>query len=199
MKFHFGCSASGIPRYTIFYRQICLALRKNDHVIIHDWLEKAIELEKKGLKLPSIQKQEMYKKTAAAIHASDGVILEGTIPSVGIGQQLSLALESDKPTLVLMFDKSKNKSTISDSFIDSSKKHLLSIVKYNSTNLNEVILQFCRQVSEKFGITRINLTLDRSLDGYLEWSAYNKKKSKSQIIREAIIQMMTGDRDWLSK
>lgn len=186
MKFYFGGSSSGIQHYKDQYLLICEFIKKRGHKIIHDWVEEVINLEKGG----------MYKNTAAAIKAADGVILEGTVSSVGVGQQLTLALESNKPTLILIQAGTKGKSTTNGSFIDPSKKYLLYVEKYTLKNLEKILDKFFRNLLQKHGLTRINLVLNRSLDSYLEWSSFETKRSKSQIIRESLRKEMEQDLNW---
>jgi hypothetical protein len=185
MKFHFGGSSLGSKKYIDDYFLICKLVKNQGHSIIHDWLGKTGEA-----------KESMYKKTAEAIRAADGVILEGTISTVGLGQQLTLALESGKPTLILIRSRANEGPVISGSFIDPTKRDLLYVERYTQSNLEQKLDTFFKSLVQKHGLTRINLVLDRTIDNYLEWSAFQKKKSKSQIIRDAVQGAIDQDLDW---
>jgi hypothetical protein len=185
MKFHFGGSSLGSKKYNDDYLLICKLIKKKGHNILHDWLGKTGE-----------NKESMYKKTAEAIRAADGVILEGTISAVGVGQQLTLALDCDKPTLILIHTGVGKGTVISGSFSDPTKRHLLYVERYTQSNLEQKLDAFLKSLVQKHGLTRINLVLDRTIDNYLEWSSFQKKKSKSQIIRDAVQREIDQDLDW---
>ncbi|MBI5358534.1 hypothetical protein HZB69_02800 [Candidatus Amesbacteria bacterium] len=185
MKFHFGGSSLGSKKYKDDYFLICKLIKKQGHSILHDWLGKTGE-----------NKENMYKKTAEAIRAADGVILEGTISAVAIGQQLTLALDSNKPTLILIHLEAGEGPVVSGSFSDPAKRNLLYIERYTQSNLEQKLDGFFKSLAQKHGLTRINLVLDRTIDNYLEWSAFQKKKSKSQIIRDAMQKEIDQDLDW---
>lgn len=130
----------------------------------------------------------------SAIVTSDLVIIDATIRSMSVGHQLTFALQKMKPVLLLQH--AKDSVSTKDLFISGAKSPLLMIATYNSKKqILPLIKNFIRKY-ESNSKTRFNLVLNKAQDNYIQWSAFNYKRSKTEIIQEAINEKMEKDKEF---
>lgn len=192
MIIFFSCSTKDILKYQNFYREIRNSIKDLGHTINRDWIDKSIEFaEKKTKDVPS---SSVYKEVMSAIVTADLIIVDATVASMSVGHQLTFALQKMKPVLLLQNIK-KNKES-KELFIGGAKSPLLMIKSYNSIKeIRLIVKEFIRKF-ESNSKTRFNLVLNKALDSYIQWSAFNYKKSKTEIIQEAIDEKMQKDKNF---
>ncbi len=182
MKIFFGGTLPGFEKNKENYLEIRKTLLSLGHKLTRDWINE--ELKGKV----SRKQSEMYDLTEKAIKESDTVILEYSHDIAAVGQQLVLALQRNTPVLLLVKDSNnKENSPLSDYFVSSKSFKYLKKEKYKSKNLRKIISGFLKWVDENKTIIRFNLEIERELDDYLKMKALKNNSSKSEEIRNLIL------------
>jgi len=183
MKIFFGGTLPGFEINKDNYLEIRKVILSLGHKLTRDWINE--EIKGKVIRKPS----EMYDLTEKAIKDADSVILEYSHDIAAVGQQLVLSLQRNIPVLLLVKDSNSSEdSPLSDYFVSSKSFKYLKKEKYKSINLKKVISGFLRWVEENKAIVRFNLEIERELDDYLKEKAGKNKTSKSEEIRNLILE-----------
>lgn len=183
MKAHFTCSTNQFEENFELYKTIRKNILQNGIKITRDWIYEEFNLRKKGIKKYSA---DVYEKTIQAILDADVVIIEGSIPSFHIGHQITIALQKNKPVLLLMQKLEKGKwPFIATYHNEYDRRNLLHVKKYTKRSLKTIIKRFLKEY-KKGPQVRFNLFLDSAIDSYLSWASFTYKKSKSEIIRDLV-------------
>ncbi|MBU0708761.1 hypothetical protein KJ596_03340 [Patescibacteria group bacterium] len=187
MKVFFSCTTKGIIEHKDSYLSIRDSIKQQGHTLTRDWLDTSIEyVNKNQSDTPS---SELYSDVIAAILSADAVVLEGTVPSMSIGHQLSVALHKGKHVLLLTKRSSKK---LKDFFIVGAESPLLTVKTYNIDSLTLILTDFFADIN---GGTkaRFNLVMNKHQDNYVEWAAFTYKKSKTEIIKDSINKQISHD------
>ncbi len=183
MKAHFTCSTNEFEEHFELYKTIRKVILQIGIKITRDWIYEEISLRKKGIKRYSV---DVYEKTIQAILDADVVIIEGSIPSFHIGHQITIALQKNKPVLLLTQKLEEGKWPFITTFHNEhNKRNLLHVKKYTKRSLKTIIKRFLKEY-KKGPLVRFNLFLDNTVDSYLDWASFTYRKSKSEIIRDLI-------------
>jgi len=177
MNIFFGGSSSGLRKDQTSYILITDNINKLGGLLINDWVNKGVE---------GLTAEDSYKNTFDAIKKVQGVVLEATIQTSGLGQQLEIALLNNVPVLVL----TKESETNFGNFVNPDKKFLVTVKKYNNDNLEKLIKEFIEQIGNNYSVARFNLVINKELNIYLEDKAKTNKTSKTEEIRKLIIEDM---------
>lgn len=178
MVLHFGGSSIGIENNWKEYLTVRSWLLANNHSLSRDWLGKDRHT---GL-------VSLFSETEKSISRSDGVILDATYDTHGIGIQLAIAVMYKRP--VLMLARNQSTATLSQPvLINSADKGLIKSVTYkNQAKLETAISTFIDWIEDTNKLARFNIELDRKLDNYLKLKAKLNRSSKSVEIRRLIEQ-----------
>jgi len=149
-----------------------------DVTLINDWVN--------GNKEKSLTSAESYQSSVNAIKISQAVVLEGTIPTAGVGQQLEISLSNKIPVLLI----TQTKNTDLGKFTSLDKQKLITVKTYNLNNINSILKDFVNLVNKNHLDARFNLVINKELNNYLENKAKLKKTSKTEEIRSLIIEDM---------
>lgn len=183
MKIHFTCSTNEFEEHFELYKTIRNIIKKLGHKITRDWIDERLNLRKRGIRAYS---KDVYEKTIQAILDADVVIIEGSIPSFHIGHQITIALQKNKPVLLLTQKLEEGKWPFITTFHNEhNKRNLLHVKKYTMRSLRTIIKRFLKEY-KKGPLVRFNLFLDNTVGSYLDWASLTYKKSKSEIIRDLI-------------
>ena len=131
----------------------------------------------------------LYEQAVSEILSADVAIFDMSANSTSIGFQLSYALQKGKPTLLLLDEK---RNTELEKFVTGIQSSLLTIKVYSNKTLSHIVEDYLQNNAEEKKV-RFNLVIDKKQDNYIEWAAFNYKKSKTEIIKEAIDQLMLAD------
>lgn len=189
MTVFFTCSTRHILKYREYYQEARKSILSLGHTINRDWLEEALaEAEKnKDSELSSV-----YQNVMSSIVTADLIIADTTVSSMSIGHQITFALQKRKPVLLMHYLAGGDE--LRDIFIVGAKSPLLSMKGYETTaEIRDIVKDFVN----KFGTaskTRFNLVLNKAQDSYIEWASFQTKKSKTEIIQDAINEKMHGDK-----
>lgn len=189
MKVFFTCSTRSIDKYADFYRAIRDEVLKLGHQLSRDWIDYSINVAQR--KIPDIPSHTLYKDVMSAIVTADVVVVDATVRSMPIGHQLTYALQKGKPVLVL---RHKNKGEeLERLFIEGSEAKDLLVAEYEDIDdIKKQLQRFFRKYEGK-SVRRFNLVITGAEDSYVSWAAFNYKKTKTEIIQEAIDKMIEKD------
>lgn len=193
MKIYFTCTTAEFSKYKTTYFKIRDFLVAQKHTLTRDWLAKA----EKRLKLGDIEVEdikEIYNDCMRAINAAELVIIEDTISNFSTGHQITVALQRQKPTLVLW--QGKKHRHFKKMFIHGIDSDLLEVKEYNKDNLNETIKSFINKYKNSKTRNRFHLVLNQIERDYLDWAQYNKGESRTKIIRNSLKTTIDTDKSY---
>ena len=198
MVVFFTCSTKKIAKYARFYRATRNTILSLRHKINRDWIDNSINLAKKNL--PEEPTYTHYEDVVAAIMTADAVVVDSTVPSMAIGHQVTIALQNDKPVLLLRLN--KNGAKPEKLFIEGSHSKNLEVYEYAiSAEIKRKVAQFLKKHEDK-PKKRFNLVLTGYLNSYLSWASFYYKKTKTDLIHEAVENILEKDsqyKKYLSK
>ncbi len=181
MKVFFTASLRGQDEFGKFY-----------HAIFKDVeLMGFKNLDDEILKLPasyyeSIQKQgkhafiDLYQRKIRAVQEADICIFEGSMPSLSIGFLIQKALDFNKPTIILYYDKN------TPQFISGIDEEKLIVKQYLEKDLKEVLkaaIEEAKHLQDK----RFNFFISPDMLNYLEKASKAEGITKSTFIRNLIL------------
>lgn len=143
-------------------------------------------------KINDVELMKLNHKIQRELKSSDFVIAEITQASSGIGFLISQAIMERKPTLVIM----RNNTSRAPIPIQAKDSKLIYFRRYNdASELEEIAKSFLENVRQYID-RKFILIIPSEIDKYLEWSAYERRKHKSQIVREALETSIGKDSDY---
>lgn len=160
-----------------------------NHVLTRDWLPCTEEMIRQGQTDRDIK--QIYKKCMTAIHEANLVIIEDTVSNFSTGHQITVALQRKKPTLVL-WQGNKHRQ-FNQMFLHGIESDILEISEYNEQNYKEIIHSFIQKYQGAQDRNRFHLVLNNVERRYLDWAQFNKKESRTTVIRDALRKEMNGD------
>ncbi|MFN7160806.1 MAG: hypothetical protein ACK4NC_04335 [Candidatus Gracilibacteria bacterium] len=193
MKIYFTCSTADFFTHKNEYFAIRETLLKHNHILTRDWLietEEALMNYKKDI----CNVKDTYSKCVQALRDADLVIIEDTVSNFSTGHQITLALQYKRPTLVLW--KKEKPKHFKQMFIHGVESEFLEIAEYDLDTLEQNILTFISKYAHAEEKNRFHLVLNGVERQYLDWSQFNKSKSRTTLIREALKNMMNNDQEY---
>jgi hypothetical protein len=191
MKIYFGTSISQMDEelkrscnlildqlrdlgHTIYHETI---VEKNKDYYVAQTDDEAIDLQKELTKM---------KK------ASDLIIFEVTKKSIGIGQEIALALTLNKPVIAL-YKKGNRPHVLRDEGGDR-----LMLVSYIDSKLREVLVDSIEYASSHQDV-RFNFFISPHIGNYLNWISQHKKLPRSVYLRNLIERDMMENKEYQLK
>lgn len=198
MKVFFTCSTRLIDKYGQNYRAIRDAIISSGNKINRDWIDYSINVAKRNI--PDVPSYTMYEDVMLAILTVDAIVADATVRSMSLGHQLTCALQNEKPVLLLRLkQKNDDKKKL---FVEGSKFKNLNVYEYKSPKeIEKIVKQFFEKYKDK-PKKRFNLVLTGSQYNYINWASYYYKKTKTDIIHEAVEEIAENDslyKKYLSK
>jgi 2'-deoxynucleoside 5'-phosphate N-hydrolase len=181
MKIYFVGSISGRKKYLSSYKLIVETLKKAGHQVTENTIEPTDDY---VFNLTDDQKVEYYKQVLKWIRLSDVLVTEVSHPSLGIGHEISLALERGKPVLALYTEGQ------APHFLEGMGSDQIAVVKYDEQNLRTELASALDFVSQSAD-TRFNFFISPKHVQFLDWVAQTKKIPRSVYLR----QLIEKDRD----
>ena len=176
MKIYFVASISGRNKYLPQYETIVKALQKLGHSVTEDTLRPSHD-EVYGLS--DTEKVDFYKQVLKWIANNDIVVAETSHPSLGVGHEISVALERGKPVIVLYTEGH------APHFLEGLETDKLIIEKYTPDNVEKILanaIDFAISQAD----TRFNFFISPKQVSYLDYIAKTKKIPRSVYLRNLI-------------
>lgn len=134
MRIYFTASIVGKKQYLSYYKAIIEQLSHMGHTVIADHImqttEEQLTLETKE------ERRKFHKKLHSWITESDCVIVEASFPSISVGYEIALALNSGKAVLVLHTEGDP------PSLLPELNAERLVIEKYSIASLHSILHDF---------------------------------------------------------
>lgn len=190
MNIYFACSSAEIEKHKETYLQVIRSIKELGHKISVDWLERSLEDGKSDQEWKEIIKKEGIR----AIKRSDALIAEVSLPSSSVGYQVALAISDKRPVLCLYSADFGEKKP--PKVIDANSSSLLRINKYSRSTLRQIVSKFLISVAGK-RLVKFNFIVTPEIEEYLDWASKDGKNSKSEILREKVInEIIPSDKEY---
>jgi hypothetical protein len=178
----FTCSTTDFPEHRNDYRRIVEFIEDSGQHIASN-----ISLEEFASDTPiedtgRYSSSSTYFSTMKKIANADMVIADCSVRSMTMGHILSYALSLKKPCLLLAKAK---ESDPQDLFIAGNDSPLLRVKVYKNNEIEKIVRDFLRKASQDERV-RMNFVLEKEVNDRLEWLSFYTKKSKTEIVRNAI-------------
>lgn len=193
MKIYFTFSTAKFLKYKKTYFKIREFLLKEGHVLTRDWIPETERLILNGDKeIKDIK--VIYKECLEAIRDADITIIDDTVSNFSTGHQITISLQSKKPTLVLW--KGTKHRQFNQMFIHGIDSDILQVSEYNNENYKDIVRSFIRKYEKVHERHRFHLVLDNMERNYLDWAQYVKNRSRTKVIRDALRKEIEGDEEY---
>lgn len=193
MKIYFTCSTAEFNVYKELYFNIRDFLVGENHILTRDWLDKTRRrIDQGDSEVTDIK--EIYKACIQAIYDADIVIIEDTVSNFSTGHQITVALQRQKPTLVL-WSKPKHRH-FKNTFINGIDSEFLEFYEYTGDEYKQIIKKFIKKYANAKLKNRFHLVLGDVERKYLDWAQFNKDKSRTKIIKESLRKYINEDKDF---
>lgn len=176
MKVYFVGSISGKKIFESHYEKVIELLKKHGHQVTENTMEPSFEY---VYQLSDEGKVEQYKNVLKWIKTSDLVIAEASHPSLGVGYEISLALERNKPVIVL-YTEGK-----APHFLEGYESEKLNVLKYTIEELEELLLSAIDFAADQAD-TRFNFFISPRHMQFLDYISQTKKVPRSVYLRQLI-------------
>ncbi len=195
MKIYFTASiaAKSIdPQIDEIYRKIVERLQEMGNDVMSDHV---IKLNEKFVnEVDDNYRMNYYKKMLQMINRADLVIAEVTHSSTSIGHEITLALEKNKPVIIVSLA-----GEVPQIFKAIKEDPNLYIFEYRDIDdLSNRLPEEIRQVKEGEDI-RFNFLIPASMVDYLEWVSRNRRIPKSVFLRDLIKHEIEKDDEYLNR
>ncbi len=194
MKIYFTCSTAEFFKYRDTYFSIRNHLISQGHTLTRDWLPHTEEALKQGRIDMTRNIKQIYKDCINSIKESDLVIIEDTVSNFSTGHQITVALQSRKPTLVLW--QGKKYRQFKQMFIHGIESDILQVSEYSPKELKDVLDTFISKYENATEKNRFHLVLNNVERNYLDWAQYYSGKSRTKVIRSALRSIIDSDEEF---
>ncbi len=193
MKIYFTSSTAEFLKYKKYYFAIRKHLIESGHILTRDWLPRAdYRVDTNQVEITGIK--EIYKECMNAIAEADLVIVEDTVSNFSTGHQITVALQRQKPTLVL-WSKPKHRH-FKKNFIQGVDSNYLEFYEYNLKNFKDIINKFIKKYSQANKKNRFHLIINDVERNYLDWAQFNYGESRTKLIRKALRKLINEDNNY---
>lgn len=179
MKVFLIASLNGKQKYLSEYKLISTTCKEMGHVVIDDYIFKRSE--KDSYTKRAVEKE--YLKLQAQIMSSDVVIAEITESSTTIGAFILLALQFNKPVLVLT---QKDYSGL----VLGDPNRLLLNKKYTVDSIMSCLMEFFEFANKRNLNIRFNMMIDKEMEEFIETESKSRNLTKSNYIRTLVRDQM---------
>jgi hypothetical protein len=188
MKIYFTAAISNVsPELKKNYAQIISHLEKLGHTVI---TSNAILNGKFDLRGQSdIDAVSNQKKLSKWKKQADVIMVEGTTPSFGVGQEISEALVDNKQVIVLHVPGFKPHVLV------SQNQESIYFAEYTQDNLRKVLEDYV-EYAKANSDTRFNFFISPQIGTYLDWISRKKKLPRAVYLRRLIDDDMKVNKDY---
>lgn len=184
MKAYFTASMSGKGRFGDNYKAIVSTLQSLDVDVFEETIEPSAEYVYK--EISDEDKVTYYKKIVKWMNQVDIVVCEASNPSLSIGHEISLALEKNKPVIVLYSEGE------APHFLVGVQSDKLLVQKYNLNNLEDKLKEGLEYAASQQD-TRFNFFVSPRIATYLDWISKLQKVPRAVYLRGLIKEAMNND------
>ena len=179
MKIFFGVSLRAAKKFKVHYAKIFDLIHKLGHINLNEL--PVIENPDSFYTMNESEIKQTHIRLSLKIKQADVIIIETTTHSLTMGYYVKMALDLDKPVIILY---QKNSKPYYFSGIENDK---LQLVEYSLDNLKDVLSFALNYAKENLDI-RFNLFIASELNEYLKWAAGKQHMARSNFVRNLIIE-----------
>ncbi|GAB4026938.1 MAG: hypothetical protein Fur0011_3790 [Candidatus Microgenomates bacterium] len=168
------------------YRKVIATLEKMGHTVIYS---EAIISDSFLDKQSSDDAIANQKKLSKWKKQSDVVLVEASVPSFGVGQEISEALTDNKQVIVLY------KGVAKPHILVNLNQESLYFAEYSEANLSKVLedyIEYARANSD----TRFNFFISPQIGYYLDWISRKRKLPRAVYLRRLIEEEMKNNSEY---
>lgn len=186
MKVFFAFSTLRLDANINSYKKIVDFIVDDKNKLTVDLIAKAIR-EKGRPRLPNEKEnaKQFHKEAIGGIEEADCVVAEVSLPSSGVGFQIGHALFLKKPVLCIYSKEFGNKNP--PKVISSMNSPFLKISSYIEDTLKSVIHKFFENLPKQY-LIKFNFIITPEIEEYLNWLHNKTGKSKSELLREKVVE-----------
>lgn len=191
MKIFLIASIYGKNKYKENYEKIVTVLQKTNHQVFADHVLKTEQKEIESW--DNEKKVSFYKKIMDGVKGADVVVAEVSYSSTSVGYLISLALECNKPTVILY---SGEKEPYVLSTIEKADRLIL--LEYNNLReLEDSLVDVVEDAKDQMDV-RFNFFISPKIGNYLDWISKNKKLPRAVFLRRLIEEDMKKNKEYKS-
>ncbi len=179
MKVFFGVSLRAVEKQRKEFTLIYKTIEKIGFEHLNDL--PLMKEPDKFYKMSDDEIKESYKDLNSKINRADILIIETTIHSLTMGYFIKMALDLNKPVIILHLPNCR------PYFFSGIENDKLQILEYSLDTLSEVLKPALAYASEKTDV-RFNFFLNSEINNYLKWATQESDTQKSNFVREFIIE-----------
>jgi 2'-deoxynucleoside 5'-phosphate N-hydrolase len=186
MKILFNTSVTGRDEYEENYKAIDLELNKLGHEVISPvfiaWKED-VQAETES------EAETYYRNLQKWMRDAEVFVFEVSYPSLGVGHEITWALQLGKPVIVLHV---KGKNPVILEVIPNDK---LQVVEYDRPNLVRLLKDAIGYAADQQD-TRFNFFISPKHQNYLNWISKHRKIPRAVFLRDLIDGDMVINKDY---
>ena len=153
------------------YKTIVKEIKDQGFQISYDWVSNS--------KKEVLSNQEAYSLVMNALHKSDLLLADVTVPSIGVGQQIAMALHWRIPVVCIY---NEDIEYTPSKMLPVDQTSLFKIMPYKIKNLKSTLKNILSDTkSQRF--VKFNFIVNTELNSFLEEESKKRQMSKSQFLR----------------
>jgi len=188
MKIYFAASLSGKNKHKESYESIVNSLKDLGHKLISDHVLKTDYESVKNASDRELVKY--YKKTLHNISDSDLIVAEVSHPTIGIGHEISLAMEKGKPAIVLY-----EEGVPIPQILKAVPSGNVKTYKYTLENINQILSSAVKDMKGTLPI-RFNFFIQSEINDYLDWISKAKRIPRAVYLRNLLEKEMAKNKEY---
>lgn len=135
---------------------------------------------------------ELYaKKMAQWLKKADIVVVETTVPLLGAGYEIAVALQLGKPVIVVYRPDGKNTPHV----LKGLESEKLQVISYSDKTLEEALTLALEFADEQMD-TRFNFFVSPSIVNFLDWVSKKKRLPRAVYLRKLIEEDMRSNKEY---
>lgn len=188
MKVYFTSSLRGKKEFGQAYRHIVKLLKESGFKVYADHILKTDPTK------PSTQSHEeavkAYKHLNNLRNKSDLLVVEASYPSLGVGHEISLALDANKPVVVTY------KQGNSPRLLEGTQDDRLFLISYKTKeDLDGKLVKAVNKAKNQMDV-RFNFFVTPQILSYLDWIAKTRKVPRAVHLRRLIKEDMKKNQEY---
>jgi len=185
MFVNFVASRRNMKEDMPYFRDIINIVEREGHKFTRKWIEEVYAMVIDGRYEEEVRNADwkrLNKNQINGLGRADVVIVEATANSFSTGYHACLAIQSQKPTLILTRGR-----RLGGTFRTSLSSDFVRNVEYDTqAELDTAVVSFLEDNDISTKDLRFNFYIDHKIHTYLRWASYKTGKPQSEIVRELL-------------
>lgn len=181
MKLYFTAALTSCPKSHLEnYQKIIRVLKDLGHRVNDDNVfgKRVVDESQPEEKVVATHRRMIAKK-----HQADIIVIEGSYPSISVGQELAYALSNNKPSIILHLPGKM------PYILRGVGADYLHVVEYTNDTLKELLDDYIEYAKETAD-TRFNFFISPKIENFLDWISKKRKVPRAVFLRGLIEEDM---------